>query len=234
LKVQKKPPKYAISNGFAIGHLPINIAKSITPLVNNLVAPVRAFNYFVSFNGGKEQKITGNFTFFAQDVAQNIGALQHTSLANNNPSIFIVLMGSFTRGQLEKIRTQGTYNVETFRDVYRFLHTNNDYYSTFPPVDNVPLPRVEHIRLNEDHVEDEESVNPNLEENICWKYWFPTTEDPNNTSGIYQNQSDFARALFTGETPTLFYHPTKIVSYAQLSQLIPLAFPFGTGDVNCK
>jgi hypothetical protein len=28
--------------------------------VNNLVAPVRAFNYFIAFNGGKEEKITGN------------------------------------------------------------------------------------------------------------------------------------------------------------------------------
>ena len=63
-KRRPTPPKFAISNGFAIGHLPEDISKNVTPLVNNLVAPVRAFNYFVSFNGGREQKITGNFTFF--------------------------------------------------------------------------------------------------------------------------------------------------------------------------
>ena len=96
LKKRRSPPKYAISNGFAIGHLPEEISKDITPLVNNLVAPVRAFNYFISFNGGREQKITGNFTFFAQDVSQNIGAIQHTCGINNNPSIYIVLLGSFT------------------------------------------------------------------------------------------------------------------------------------------
>jgi hypothetical protein len=89
LKKRRSPPKYAISNGFAIGHLPEEISKDITPLVNNLVAPVRAFNYFISFNGGREQKITGNFTFFAQDVSQNIGAIQHTCGINNNPSIYI-------------------------------------------------------------------------------------------------------------------------------------------------
>ncbi len=41
---------------WTIGHLPEEISKDITPLVNNLVAPVRAFNYFISFNGGREQK----------------------------------------------------------------------------------------------------------------------------------------------------------------------------------
>ncbi len=49
---------------------------------------------------GKEHKITGNFTFFAQDVSQNIGALQHISQTNNNPCVFIVLIGSFTQRQL--------------------------------------------------------------------------------------------------------------------------------------
>jgi hypothetical protein len=233
-KLQKKPPKYAISNGFAIGHMPESIAKNITPLVNNLVAPVRAFNFFVSFNGGKEQKITGNFTFFAQDVAQNIGALQHTSITSNNPSVFVVLLGSFTQRQLEKIRTEGSYSVETFREVYSFLHQNNYHYCTLPAVSNVPLPVIEQVRLNEEADSEEENPSNQGEEHIYWKYWFPASDEPNNVSGIYNNQCDFARALFVGETPTLFYHPTKIVSFAMLSQLLPIAFPFGTGDVDCK
>ncbi len=229
-----KPPKYAISNGFAIGHLPDEYATNLTPLVNNLVAPVRAFNYFISFNGGKEHKITGNFTFFAQDVSQNIGALQHISQTNNNPCVFIVLIGSFTQRQLDKIRTQGTYHVDTFRNVYSFLHANNDNYSTLPSIEDVPLPKVEQVRLNEADDIVEDSCNPNEEETVCWKYWFPATGDPDYIAGTYQNQSDFAKALFVGETPTLFYHPTNIVSHAKLSQLLPIAFPFGTGDVDCR
>ncbi len=58
--------------------------------------------------------------------------------------------------------------------------------------------------------------------------------DPDNIAGIYQNQSDFAKALFVGETPTLIYHPSNLVSHAKLSQLLPIAFPFGTGDVDCR
>jgi hypothetical protein len=63
-KRKRHPPKYAISNGFAIGYIPEDISRGVTPIVNNLVAPIRAFNYFISFSGGKEQRVTGNFTFF--------------------------------------------------------------------------------------------------------------------------------------------------------------------------
>lgn len=49
-KRKKIPPKFAISNGFAIGTLPETICDNMTPVVNNLVAPIRAFNYFLSFN----------------------------------------------------------------------------------------------------------------------------------------------------------------------------------------
>jgi len=223
-KPLKKPPKYAISNGFAIGHLPHEIATNMTPLVNNLVAPIRAFNYFLSFSGGREQKITGNFTFFAQDVAQNMGALQYTSSANNNPCVFIVLIGSFTPRQLDKIKTQGTYHVETFRKVYNFLHANNEHYSGLPSVEHVPLPQVEQVRVNQDEEVVADSPHSNEEECICWKYWFPATGDPDTVSGIHTNQSDFARALFVGETPTLFYHPTKIFVMPNWDSCYPLHF----------
>jgi hypothetical protein len=224
-KLRKKPPKFAISNGFAIGHLPETIAREITPLVNNLVAPVRAFNYFVSFHGGREQKITGNFTFFAQDVSQNLGTLQHISSSGNNPCVFIVLLGSFTSSQLEKIKSHGSYNVETFKKVYKFLHENNEHYSTLPSVDNVPIPLIQPVHINNDGEVQEEGNNSTVENELCWKYWFPSVDDPNSISGSYHNCSEFAKALFVGEVPTLFFHPSKTISHANLSQLCPLAFP---------
>jgi len=234
LKKRKRPPKYAISNGFAIGHLPEGLADNITPLVNNLVAPIRAFNYFIAFSGGREKKITGNFTFFAQDVSHNVGALQHMALMNNNPSIFLVLLRSFTTSHLDKIRTKGSYNVDTFRKIYHFLRENNEHYALLPTLDQLPMPRVEQINMNENEEDTqiEDSVNPTMENQLCWKYWFPAVEDPNNHSAIYKSQTEFAEALFGGYTPTMFYHPTKVISYAKLSELCPIAFPFGTGDID--
>lgn len=235
LKFRKNPPKYAISNGFAIGSLPDSLLKEVTPIINNVLAPVRAFNFFLSFMGGREKKIIGNFTFFSQDVAQNMGALQHMFATNNlNPCIFIILLGSFTPTQLNKIKKHGSYNVEIFKAIYAFFVENNIHYANFPSPDDVPLPRVEQIRLNEEMDDmDEQISNVSTEEEICWQYWFPSHGDPNSFSGTFKNQSEFARALFVGETPTLLFHPTKVVSHAKLSQICPIAFPFGTGDVDC-
>jgi hypothetical protein len=67
------PPKFAISNGFAIGCLPEEISRGVTPVVNNLVAPVRAFNYFLSFSSSKEQRVTGNFPFFHRMYQRILG-----------------------------------------------------------------------------------------------------------------------------------------------------------------
>jgi len=228
------PPKFAISNGFAIGFLPEEISRGVTPVVNNLVAPVRAFNYFLSFSSSKEQRVTGNFTFFSQDVSENIGALHHTGTNNNNPSIYVILSGSFTPLQLEKIRKQGCYSCETFENIYSFLHANNKHYSSLPSLNNIPRPVVEEICINESEI-CTESENQNCnKEPICWKFWFPNIEDPDRVHGSFGSQSEFAKALWIGETPTLIYHPSKIVNQATLSQLCPIAFPFGTGDVNEK
>jgi hypothetical protein len=236
LKSKKYPPKFAISNGFAIGHMPINIMKEVTPLVNNLLAPVRAFNYFLCFTGGRGKKITENFTFFAQDIPQNLGALHHCQMMNNNnPSVFIILSGSFTSGQITKIRKQGSYNVETFKTLYGFLCEHNPHYENFPPVERFPIPMVEHIQLNDEEITaTTDSNSAGREEQICWRYWFPTNADPNCFSGMHKNQSEFAKALFVGESPTLLFHPSKVVSHAKLSELCPLALPFGTGDVDCR
>jgi hypothetical protein len=148
--------------------------------------------------------------------------------------VYIVLLGSFTTAQIEKIKRHGSYNVETFKNVYKFLHDNNDYYCALPCINDVPLPCIEQIHLNDGRDLVEEGTNSNTEQELCWKYWFPSVQDPNSISGSYQNCSEFSKALFIGEAPTLLYHPIKLITHAKLSQLCPLAFPFGTGDVNIK
>jgi hypothetical protein len=136
-----------------------------------------------------------------------------------------VLLGSFTSSQLEKIKSHGSYNVETFKKVYKFLHENNEHYNTLPSVDNVPIPLIQPVHINNDGEVQEEGNNSTVENELCWKYWFPSVDDPNSISGSYHNCSEFAKALFVGEVPTLFFHPSKTISHANLSQLCPLAFP---------
>jgi len=96
-----------------------------------------------------------------------MGTLQHVTSTGNNPSVYIVLLGSFTTDQMEKIKRHGSYNVETFKNVYKFLHDNNDHYSTLPSVNDVPLPCIEQIHLNDGRDVVEEGNNSNTEQELC-------------------------------------------------------------------
>ncbi len=100
---------------------------------------------------------------------------------------------------MEKIKTQGIYHVETFWNVYSFLHVNKANYSTLSSIEDLPLPHVEQVCLNQEDGIIDDCVNPNEEECLCWKYWFPATGDPDNISGIYQNQSFLQRLNVRGK-----------------------------------
>jgi hypothetical protein len=73
---KKLPPKFAISNRWAIGNLPSNLMSLVTEVTSPLIAPVRPFAYVMSFTGGAHKSITGAFTFFSNNVEQNVGVLQ--------------------------------------------------------------------------------------------------------------------------------------------------------------
>jgi hypothetical protein len=84
--------------------------------------------------------------------------------------VFVILSGSFTPLQLDKIRKQGCYSCETFEKIYSFLHANNKHFSTFPSINNIPRPVVEEINVNEVEITDESDQKQQENEPICWKY----------------------------------------------------------------
>ena len=61
---KKLPPKFAISNRWAIGSLPPEILELLTEVTSPLISPVRPSAYVMSFTGGAHKSITGAFTFF--------------------------------------------------------------------------------------------------------------------------------------------------------------------------
>jgi hypothetical protein len=66
--IDKNPPKFAISNHFAIRCLPEILSSSLTEIIGPLLSTVRPFAYVMNYNGGAHKSITGTFTFFNQDV----------------------------------------------------------------------------------------------------------------------------------------------------------------------
>ncbi len=74
-KMDKNPPKFAISNNFAIGTLPEFMTSTLTEVTGPLLSPIRLFAYVMSYSGGAHKAISGSFSLFNQNVEKNVGAL---------------------------------------------------------------------------------------------------------------------------------------------------------------
>jgi len=116
---KKFPPKYSISNRSAIGILPPEILSLFTDVANPLIAPVRSFAYVMSFTGGAHKWITGAFTFFSNNVEQNVGALQQHMNLTGTSSVYVILSGRFTPNQRTIIKKKNHAKLR-LKNFYKF------------------------------------------------------------------------------------------------------------------
>jgi hypothetical protein len=100
-RIDKNPPKFAVSNHFEIGYLRDILTSSITGISGPLLSTVRPFAYVMTYNGGAYKSITGTFTFFNQDMQKNTGALNFHANLKNNMNVYFVLSGNVTPAQTE-------------------------------------------------------------------------------------------------------------------------------------
>ena len=61
-RIDKHPPKFSISNHFAIGYLPEILSSSVAEIIGPLLSAVRPFAFVMNYNGGAHKNITGAFT----------------------------------------------------------------------------------------------------------------------------------------------------------------------------
>jgi hypothetical protein len=57
--------------------LPSDLLDTITEVTGPLISPSCPFAYVMSFTGGAHKSITGSFTFFNNNIEENVGALNH-------------------------------------------------------------------------------------------------------------------------------------------------------------
>ncbi len=85
------PPRHAIANGFAIGHIPlmtsfvgkngeirtreINAERDLDNLICAAISPVRPFGYVHANTAGSQKSIKGHFSLFSVDQSHVGGAL---------------------------------------------------------------------------------------------------------------------------------------------------------------
>jgi len=89
-----KPPRFAISNGWAIGQLPSSFdPENIGEVLAALLARVRIFGNVFSYSGGAHKAISGHHTFFTNNPEQ-VGASFNYLMDSSCPNdVFVMICG---------------------------------------------------------------------------------------------------------------------------------------------
>jgi hypothetical protein len=185
----------------------------------------------MSFTGGAHKSITGAFTFFSNNVEQNVGALeQHMNLTGQS-SVYVIMSGRFTPNQRTIIRKRCKLEVENFLRVYNWLRENNPHYMDMPDISQCPTPIIFEDEADTNNTD--ESGNPDIEKHVEFQYFFPSHEEPNRSTATFSSEEEFLNAFMQGKEPTLVFSSTAYQNDWQLtlSRLFPLYFPFGVGDM---
>ena len=224
----KTPPKYSISNGFAIGSLPEEMSE-LNDLVALMIAPIRPFSYVISYGGGSHKKLKGVVTFFENSPEYMASALQSFSSVSNNPNIYCILCGRMTPKQKQMARLRSRVNINQYLSLYNWMKKNNKTFEELPELSDVPKPIVIEDTPNQSNTDEER--DPEREQSFDFKYYFPSLGEPDQENGAYDDKDAFASAVLKGQTPVLMLHPKNYFGdkNLHLPSIFPLQFPFGFG-----
>ena len=133
------PPKFAIANGFVIGHLPASIKRrnstsprapkrhvnvgELNDWVKKILAPVRPYGYVFLYSGGMYQSIKGHFQYFETDRWIVSGAVNHVRDMGVSENMYIMLCGRMTPEQRQIMRRRVRFDTEEYIDILNYLIT---------------------------------------------------------------------------------------------------------------
>lgn len=83
----------------------------------------------------------------------------------------------------------------------------------------------------------DESASKEVEESFAGgNYYFSSPQDPNPDNSVYENGEKFTVAMLNQANPTLLVYGGKYANMAEieLENLLPFAFPYGTGTPKQK
>ena len=249
----KKPPKFAIANGFAIGTFPtkiphaspacsgatrqINILKDVNDVMKAFVAPVRPFGYVFQHFGGSQKCIQGHYQFFETDQNCVTGTMNYLQEHNVN-NIFVMICGTTTPKQKATIMAKTAVDIELFKDL-RTWFINNSLCKEFrdSPIPNDVSALSPTIIQDRKHNDTAEEVDPSLEATFGdTQYFFSSAQDPTDESSVYETSRKFACALVNRSAPTVLVRGGNFAKEHELpvEAVLPFAFPYGSGGPKTK
>ena len=76
-KKTEKPPRFAISNTWAIGYIPSDVIEEVEDILAVMVNKIRLFSYVFTYSGGAHKAIKGHHTFFMNDPEKIGSEMNH-------------------------------------------------------------------------------------------------------------------------------------------------------------
>lgn len=247
------PPKYAIANGFAIGHLPVEIKyekdgqivtvdvpQALTSdVLCAILSPKRPFAFCISYFGGAHKSVRGHVTFFETDLSHVGEAANLFNRPGANPYIYCVLCGRMTNDQKKLARKKAALDTEKLLGLLKWYKNESGHpaYANIVLPTEFPEPTVIEDPENEhntdksggDKVEDVENTF------VGTTHSFPSNS-PKEDTGTFGTNKEFTLAMLKGTAPTMIVSGGNHVNIRdiKLEDVCPIQFPFGLGGPSMK
>ena len=249
------PPKFAIANGFVIGHVPRVLKflnedgttrevvleyldkdgikrNKVNDIVRAMVAPTRAYGYTFSYFAGAQQSIQGHYVFYEVDQSLVGSSFKQIEASGANPHVHIVLGGRFTPSQKRIIHDKTVVDTKLVTDLMKWFKENgHEGFRQFTPPEKCPAPRIDQ------EVEEDFEIDKETEERFDGGiYHFSSANAPSQDTGSFGTQLRFTKSLLKRTPPTLLAYGGEYTSgrSLRLENAIPTAFPWGLGGPQMK
>ena len=245
----QSPPKYAIANGFVIGHIPkVLVLRNkdgttreprtlkegeITDILRAMLAPTRAYGYTFSYFAGAQQSIQGHYMFYEVDQTYMGSVINDIQSTGANPHIHIVLGGRYTPSQKRIIEKKTDVDTKLYTDLMTWFIQESGHpgYESVTVPEDCPKPTlVREETEKQNNVDDE--VDAKIEEQFeSGTYYFSSANAPSSDTGVHDTHLKFTKSLLNRTPPTLLAYGGEYKSGRGLllENVLPTAFPFGLG-----
>ena len=245
----QSPPKYAIANGFVIGHIPkilvlrnkdgttrepITVEEDdITDILRAMLAPTRAYGYTFSYFAGAQQSIQGHYMFYEVDQTYMGSVINDIQSTGANPHIHIVLGGRYTPSQKRIIENKREVDTKLYTDLMTWFIQESGHpgYESVTVPEECPKPTLVREETDKQNTVDD-PVDETIENEFDGgTYYFSSANDPSTDTGIHDTHLKFTKSLLNRTPPTLLAYGGEYKSGRGLllEDVLPTAFPFGLG-----
>lgn len=150
--------------------------------------------------------------------------------------MYVMICGRATPSQRDIIRRRVTIDAEKYKVILNWLIDNHPSYSSMKSPDSCPQPILFSGFDNNSNNTDISNASMKEKENSieAEQMTFASSTEPTETTGAFQNESQFVFSILKGKKPTLLFRNGDFVNGHKINliELFPINFPFGWGGPN--